>query len=77
MPQSSCVNLTELDLFNCAVTEIENYRESCFELLANLKYLDGFDACAPPFFFRPHFPPPHAHKTASLPRSRARVFACA
>ena len=55
MPQSSCVNLTELDLFNCAVTEIENYRESCFELLANLKYLDGFDACAPPFFFRPHF----------------------
>ena len=49
--QSSCVNLKELDLFNCAVTETDNYRDGVFEMLPSLKYLDGFDACVPRVFF--------------------------
>lgn len=36
-------NLKSLDLFNCEVTNAEDYREKVFELLPNLKYLDGYD----------------------------------
>lgn len=45
--QGSLPSLRDLDLFNCAVTEVENYRAGVFDLLPNLKYLDGFDAYAP------------------------------
>lgn len=36
-------NLKSLDLFNCEVTNADEYREKVFELLPNLKYLDGYD----------------------------------
>lgn len=36
-------NLRTLDLFNCEVTNEATYRESVFELLQHLVYLDGFD----------------------------------
>jgi len=41
--QKEFSNLKNLDLFNCDVTQIENYREKLFGLIPNLKYLDGFD----------------------------------
>ncbi|KAA0710383.1 Acidic leucine-rich nuclear phosphoprotein 32 family member A [Triplophysa tibetana] len=37
-------NLKSLDLFNCEITTLEDYRESIFELLPQVTYLDGFDA---------------------------------
>lgn len=37
-------NLKSLDLFNCEITTLEEYRESIFELLPQVMYLDGFDA---------------------------------
>ncbi|KAL7829576.1 hypothetical protein AOLI_G00304610 [Acnodon oligacanthus] len=37
-------NLKSLDLFNCEITTLEEYRESIFELLPQITYLDGFDA---------------------------------
>lgn len=43
-PLSSLPNLRDLDLFNCPVTEVENYRQGLFEIMPNLKHLDGFDA---------------------------------
>ncbi|XP_018620256.1 acidic leucine-rich nuclear phosphoprotein 32 family member E-like [Scleropages formosus] len=36
-------NLKSLDLFNCEITSLEEYRESIFELLPQVTYLDGFD----------------------------------
>jgi len=36
-------DLTALDLFDCSVTELPDYREKVFEMLPQLKYLDGFD----------------------------------
>ncbi|KAK2108929.1 Acidic leucine-rich nuclear phosphoprotein 32 member E [Saguinus oedipus] len=36
-------NLKSLDLFNCEITNLEDYRESIFELLQQITYLDGFD----------------------------------
>ncbi|XP_006861419.1 PREDICTED: acidic leucine-rich nuclear phosphoprotein 32 family member E isoform X3 [Chrysochloris asiatica] len=36
-------NLKCLDLFNCEITNLEDYRESIFELLQQITYLDGFD----------------------------------
>ena len=36
-------SLRDLDLFNCPVTEVDNYRDGVFDLLQNLKFLDGFD----------------------------------
>ncbi|KAF7238359.1 Acidic leucine-rich nuclear phosphoprotein 32 family member E [Varanus komodoensis] len=36
-------NLKSLDLFNCEITNLEDYRESVFELLQQITYLDGFD----------------------------------
>ena len=35
--------LRNLDLFNCEVTTEANYRDTVFELLPNIVYLDGFD----------------------------------
>lgn len=42
-PLKDLANLKSLDLFNCEVTNAEEYREKVFELLPNLKYLDGYD----------------------------------
>ncbi|KAF1382135.1 hypothetical protein PFLUV_G00161300 [Perca fluviatilis] len=36
-------SLQSLDLFNCEITTLEDYRESVFELLPQVTYLDGFD----------------------------------
>lgn len=36
-------SLRSLDLFNCELTTLEEYRESVFEMLPQLTYLDGFD----------------------------------
>uniref|UniRef100_A0A8D3C303 Acidic leucine-rich nuclear phosphoprotein 32 family member n=1 Tax=Scophthalmus maximus TaxID=52904 RepID=A0A8D3C303_SCOMX len=36
-------NLQSLDLFNCEITSLDDYRESVFELLPQVTYLDGFD----------------------------------
>uniref|UniRef100_A0A8C9V566 Acidic leucine-rich nuclear phosphoprotein 32 family member n=1 Tax=Scleropages formosus TaxID=113540 RepID=A0A8C9V566_SCLFO len=36
--------LKSLDLFNCEVTLLLDYRDSVFELLPQITYLDGFDA---------------------------------
>ncbi|XP_028984572.1 acidic leucine-rich nuclear phosphoprotein 32 family member E-like isoform X2 [Betta splendens] len=36
-------NLKSLDLYSCEVTTLDDYRESVFELLPQLTYLDGFD----------------------------------
>ncbi|XP_040854325.1 acidic leucine-rich nuclear phosphoprotein 32 family member E isoform X4 [Ochotona curzoniae] len=36
-------NLKSLDLFNCEITNLEDYRGSIFELLQQITYLDGFD----------------------------------
>lgn len=35
--------LKSLDLFNCEVTNLADYRESIFKLLPQLTYLDGYD----------------------------------
>ncbi|XP_075467709.1 acidic leucine-rich nuclear phosphoprotein 32 family member D-like isoform X1 [Ascaphus truei] len=43
-PLKKLPNLMSLDLFNCEVTMLNNYRESVFELLPHLSFLDGFDA---------------------------------
>ncbi|NXJ13574.1 AN32B protein, partial [Odontophorus gujanensis] len=43
-PLKKLPNLHSLDLFNCEVTMLINYRESMFSLLPQLTYLDGFDA---------------------------------
>uniref|UniRef100_A0A4W6DKN8 Acidic leucine-rich nuclear phosphoprotein 32 family member n=1 Tax=Lates calcarifer TaxID=8187 RepID=A0A4W6DKN8_LATCA len=36
-------NLKSLDLYSCEVTALDDYRESVFELLPQLTYLDGYD----------------------------------
>lgn len=43
-PLKKLNHLMSLDLFNCEVTMLNNYRESVFALLPKLTYLDGFDA---------------------------------
>ena len=35
--------LKNLDLYNCEVTNLDNYKEKMFELIPHLKYLDGYD----------------------------------
>lgn len=35
--------MKSLDLFNCEITNLEDYRDSIFELLQQITYLDGFD----------------------------------
>ncbi|XP_046544036.1 acidic leucine-rich nuclear phosphoprotein 32 family member E-like isoform X1 [Haliotis rubra] len=39
----SLKNLKSLDLFNCEVTNHEEYRVKVFEILEQITYLDGFD----------------------------------
>lgn len=41
--QKSLKNLKSLDLFNCEVTNHEEYRVKVFEILEQITYLDGFD----------------------------------
>ena len=41
--QTKLENLQAIDLYHCEVTNIEGYREKVFELLPQLKYLDGLD----------------------------------
>lgn len=43
-PLAALKNLRNLDLFNCEVTKVDQYRENVFKLLPDLKYLDGFNA---------------------------------
>lgn len=42
-PLKSFGELKNLDLFNCEVTNLDNYRDKVFEYLEGLQYLDGFD----------------------------------
>jgi len=42
-PLKEFKNMKNLDLFNCDVTSMENYRDKVFSLIPNLKFLDGFD----------------------------------
>lgn len=42
-PLEEFKNLKNLDLFNCEVTNVENYRDEVFGLISSLKYLDGYD----------------------------------
>ena len=41
--QKDLPNLKSLDLFNCEVTNLEEYREKVFEMLSQISFLDGFD----------------------------------
>lgn len=41
--QQNLKNLKSLDLYSCEVSTLEDYRDSVFELLPQLTYLDGFD----------------------------------
>ena len=41
--QKDLPNLKSLDLFNCEVTNLEDYREKVFEMLSQISFLDGFD----------------------------------
>lgn len=41
--QQNLKNLKSLDLYSCEVTALDDYRESVFELLPQLTYLDGYD----------------------------------
>ncbi|XP_016350560.1 acidic leucine-rich nuclear phosphoprotein 32 family member B isoform X2 [Sinocyclocheilus anshuiensis] len=42
-PLKKLDHLKSLDLFNCEVTNLNDYRESVFKLLPQLAYLDGYD----------------------------------
>nr|XP_019956786.1 PREDICTED: acidic leucine-rich nuclear phosphoprotein 32 family member B isoform X2 [Paralichthys olivaceus] len=42
-PLKKLANLKSLDLFNCEVTNLNDYRDSVFKLLPQLTYLDGYD----------------------------------
>lgn len=42
-PLRKLENLKSLDLFNCEVTNLNDYRENVFKLLPQLTYLDGYD----------------------------------
>lgn len=41
--QEKLGNLKSLDLFNCEVTNLNDYRDNVFKLLPQLTYLDGYD----------------------------------
>jgi Leucine-rich repeat (LRR) protein len=43
-PLAKLKSLKNVDLFNCEVTKLDNYRNKIFNLLPDLKFLDGFDA---------------------------------
>jgi acidic leucine-rich nuclear phosphoprotein 32 family protein A/C/D len=53
-PLQSLPMLRDLDLFNCPVTEVDDYRRGIFDMLPELRYLDGFDAYAPRTCTRAH-----------------------
>ncbi|XP_050007702.1 acidic leucine-rich nuclear phosphoprotein 32 family member A isoform X1 [Alexandromys fortis] len=42
-PLKKLENLKSLDLFNCEVTNLNDYRENVFKLLPQVTYLDGYD----------------------------------
>lgn len=42
-PLAKLANLRNVDLFNCEVTKLGDYRDQVFKLLPTLKFLDGFD----------------------------------
>ncbi|XP_064596182.1 acidic leucine-rich nuclear phosphoprotein 32 family member B-like isoform X2 [Liolophura sinensis] len=42
-PLGKLTSLKSLDLFNCEVTYLEDYREKVFEMVTSLQYLDGYD----------------------------------
>lgn len=42
-PLKNLKNLKGLELFNCEVANLSEYRESIFDLLPQITYLDGFD----------------------------------
>jgi len=42
-PLKSLAELRSIDLFNCEVTNVNDYREKVFEQLKTLTYLDGYD----------------------------------
>lgn len=42
-PLENLTELKNLDLFNCEVTSLDNYREKVFDIAKSLMYLDGFD----------------------------------
>lgn len=42
-PLKKLPQLKSLDLFNCEVTNLDDYRDSIFKLLPQLTYLDGYD----------------------------------
>lgn len=41
--QRDLPRLKSLDLFNCEVTTLDDYRKSVFKLLPQITYLDGYD----------------------------------
>lgn len=41
--QRDLPRLKSLDLFNCEVTTLDDYRASVFKLLPQITYLDGYD----------------------------------
>lgn len=41
--QQKLKKLKSLDLYSCEVSTLDDYRDSVFELLPQLVYLDGFD----------------------------------
>lgn len=41
--QQNLKNLKSLDLYSCEVSTLDDYRDSVFELLPQITYLDGFD----------------------------------
>ena len=43
--QKELESLKSLDLFNCEVTNLNEYRDNVFKLLPHLTYLDGYDLC--------------------------------
>ena len=43
-PLAKLTSLKNLDLFNCDITHIEEYRTKVFAMLPTLKFLDGIDA---------------------------------
>ncbi|XP_048829486.1 acidic leucine-rich nuclear phosphoprotein 32 family member A-like isoform X1 [Brienomyrus brachyistius] len=42
-PLKKLESLKSLDLFNCEVTNLSDYRENVFKLIPQLTYLDGYD----------------------------------
>lgn len=43
LAQQRLKSLQSLDLFNCEITSLDDYRDSVFELLPQVTFLDGFD----------------------------------